>query len=192
MVTGTVQNVGQMTVGRVGGTARSTTQKAAVKAPGTPERTAGGDEVLFNKRQPDILRTGFGQGTVSVPTAAIRTLGKGIEGVRQMVPTTEELREELRTRAAELRETQQQELDDRRARVTEAPALPNAVDQARGYLQGIGNAAATTQARLAGEQVPEAAGTRAMIEIGGQAFGYVRRDGQNTDAMTARTLDVTV
>jgi len=192
MVTGTVQNIGRMGVVRAGAVSRSTTQKAAPVTLGAPERTTGGDEVLFSRRQPDILRTGFGQGTVSLPTAAIRTLGKGIEGVRQMVPTTEELREELRTRAAELRETQQQELDDRRARIAEAPPLANAVEQARGYLQDVGNAAATAQARLAGEQVPEAAGARATVEIGGQSFGYVRRDGQNTDAMTARMLDVTV
>jgi len=49
------------------------------------------------------LRAGFGDGTVSVPVATVKTLGKGLEGARQVVPTLSDLQQQLRSRLAEER-----------------------------------------------------------------------------------------
>lgn len=52
---------------------------------------------------PPIPKAGFGEGTASQATAAYVTLGRGLYSARQLVPTVEDLRAELRARLAETR-----------------------------------------------------------------------------------------
>ncbi len=75
----------------------------------TPEPPA-----MLNRRPPDFARAGFGEDSVSVPGAAIRTVQRGVESAREVVPTAEELRAELRARLSQEREARQAEAEQHR------------------------------------------------------------------------------
>ena len=51
---------------------------------------------------------------MSVPGAAIRTIRRGVEGAREVVPTVEELRDQLRARLSRDREAREAEAEQRR------------------------------------------------------------------------------
>lgn len=61
---------------------------------------------MLERRAPEVARAGFGRGTVSVPGAAFHTIKRGMDGAREVVPTVQELRAELRARRAREREAQ--------------------------------------------------------------------------------------
>ncbi|MCX5769954.1 MAG: hypothetical protein NTZ09_06740 [Candidatus Hydrogenedentes bacterium] len=82
---------------------------------------------MLNPRTPDFATAGFGKDSVSVPGAAIRTIQRGVEGAREVVPTVEELRAELRARLSRDREARDAEAEQRRQaeqaqKTEEAPA----------------------------------------------------------------------
>ena len=55
------------------------------------------------QREPQPPRVGFGDGTISGPTAAFRTLRRGLDEAGKLVPTVEESQARVRARLAELR-----------------------------------------------------------------------------------------
>jgi hypothetical protein len=61
-----------------------------------------------------VAQAGFGKGTISQTTAAVVTLGRGLQSARHVVPTVDELRDAVRVRVSEARERQRVE-DDARA-----------------------------------------------------------------------------
>lgn len=65
-------------------------------------RTAGA--ILLNQEKTEPPQAGFGQGTVSVPGAAVKTLDTNLQGARKLVPSIEETRASLRERLARQRE----------------------------------------------------------------------------------------
>lgn len=69
---------------------------------------------MLNRQPPDFARAGFGEGTVSMPGVAIRTIGRGMESARRIVPTVEELRAEVRERLARQREARLEEMEQPR------------------------------------------------------------------------------
>jgi hypothetical protein len=61
---------------------------------------------LFEPRRqadPNEVRAGFGEGTISPLTAALRTIDRTIQGVREHQPTIQDIREQFQARAAERR-----------------------------------------------------------------------------------------
>lgn len=56
------------------------------------------------RREPQPPRVGFGDGTISGPTAAFRTLRRGLDEAGKLVPTVEESQARVRARLAEIRE----------------------------------------------------------------------------------------
>jgi len=144
---------------------------------------------LFGRRSSETLRTGFGQGTVSPPTVVVRTLGRGLDGARRVVPSPEEVLEEFRARRAEDREDDVRQVEERRTERVE-PALPNPVEQARGFINALNQSAATAQARLAGEE-PPATALRASLRINGRAFSFVEAQA-NPDGQTTSRLDLLI
>jgi len=96
---------------------------------------------------------GFGKNTLSPPGAALITLGRGLKEARRLVPTTEELREQLRSRKAQ-DEANRQEAQASRAAApaertgSEAPRRiesfrPEAAPQAIAFAQAAQAAAPT-------------------------------------------------
>lgn len=85
---------------------------------------SGGGRLRAASGETSTLRAGFGDGTVSVPVATVKTLGKGLEGARRVVPSLSDLQQELRSRLAE-----------------ERSSTPNAASGATGL--GIGQTSAT-------------------------------------------------
>ncbi|HUW59591.1 MAG TPA: hypothetical protein VMZ06_01190 [Candidatus Bathyarchaeia archaeon] len=81
---------------------------------------------MLNRRPPDFAKAGFGEGSVSVPGAAIRTIRRGVESAREVVPTVEDLRRDLRARLSRDREARKAEAEqrhqaERAQRAEEAP-----------------------------------------------------------------------
>lgn len=124
----------------------------------------------------ETLRTGFGEGSVSVPTVAVRTLGKGLDGARQVVPTLEELQAEHRTRLAEQREAQNETRQKRETPAVDVQlsrSAQQAADQAQSFVNGLNETAKTAQARIKGESPPAQSPT-ATVRVNGQALDYIR------------------
>jgi hypothetical protein len=161
------------------------------------KRGKGDDLPLFSKQDPqDIIRAGFGEGTVSVPTATVRTLNKGLISARRIVPSVEELRGELRARFAQEREAQAEELETRRARegnegVPQAVAQ-QAAAQAQNLINALDRTAAVAQARVAGETPPPNEETAATVQINGRALNYLRTQSDTAAAASAPTFNVRV
>jgi hypothetical protein len=63
-----------------------------------------------------VAQAGFGKGTISQTTAAVVTLGRGLQSARHVVPTVDELRDAVRVRVSEARERQRVEDDARTER----------------------------------------------------------------------------
>lgn len=127
------------------------------------------DVAFFNQRsQEEPLRVGFGDGTVSIGTAVVRTLQGGVQNAQRMIPSVEEAQERVRTRLAEQRAQQEE-------RTTELsyqpPRFANAAARVRDYVNVLNQTASTTQARLEGKE-PPAASTAGEIQIGDQTFQF--------------------
>jgi len=160
-----------------------------VYPPAGPRPANGELAALFERRPREVLRTGFGEGTVSPPTVVARTLNGGLESAGRVVPSAQEVLDELRVSRSAERETQAREVEERRAeRPDRAVASP--VDQARGFINALNQTAATAQARLAGEAPPETE-ARASIRINGQALEFLRAQEDPRQTATAR-LDLLV
>jgi len=131
----------------------------------------------FGRDRPEPPRVGFGNGTISAPGAAVRTIGRNFREARRLVPDVEELREEARERLAELREqTSREEREEREEpepvnlAAERASARVRAQGQARNFINGLNQAAATAQARVRGEEPPAA--TMADIRVGDQTIAF--------------------
>jgi hypothetical protein len=148
MVIGSQQAVGLYTArfsSVATGTVTQPSRAAASKA------VADKVEVLSSNRDPvETLSAGFGEGSVSVPTVAIRTLGRGIEGARQVVPTLEELQGEYRARLAAQREAQAETLQKRDTSSVDVQlsrSAQQAADQTQtqGFMNGLNETAKAAQ-----------------------------------------------
>ena len=146
-------------------------------------RADGGSAFSVKRTSSDTLRAGFGEGTVSVPGATIRTLGKGLDGARRVIPTLEELQQERRTRLAEQRDAQAETTKPRETRPPNAQffrASQKAAFQAQGLVNKLDQAAKTSQARNSGN-TPPTEEPAVTVQINGQTRGYFRpRTGADT------------
>ncbi len=81
------------------GQARLRGEDARVERPSGRERA----NAFAREERPDPnqLRAGFGEGTISPLTAAFRTIDRTVQGVRESQPTIQEIRERFQARAAE-------------------------------------------------------------------------------------------
>ena len=119
---------------------------------------------MFDTEDAEPLRVGFGQGTVSGPTAAVTALDKGMNGARELMRKAEELRQRQRdrrevneARSAEFRRVERRRLD---------PAA-----QGRNFINSLNEAAGVAAARLSGEE-PESTEQTPTITINGQTIAY--------------------
>lgn len=134
--------------------------------------------VFFDRDTTPPDRAGFGQGSVSVPGSAARTLRSGLEAGRRLLPDPAEVLEEFQERQAEQREraeAQQESRETRRAELAtqQFAARNQAADSARSFVNAVNAAAGTAQSRLRGEE-PEPQTPPATITIGSQSFQFDR------------------
>ncbi len=145
--------------------------------PGAPENSA--QQVGFRPRpavasanpfqleEAPANEVGFGRGSISVPTAAVRTIDRNLEAAERVVPTLEETREQIRERIAEV----QEQLEGTRSDPVEIRGFDatvgraEAVGQARSFVNGVNQAAQTALARTQGEEPPPQ-GSRLDIRVG--------------------------
>ena len=152
---------------------------------GQPEED--GVNALFQRdKKAEVPSVGFGQNTVSGPGAAFRALDRGLTSARRIVPTVEELRATQRDRQAARRAEQAQERPREMAREVRPTAF-DPVENARGFLEGINQAATRAQARFGGE-VP-AVRSGPTIQVGTQTIGFV---GGAEDTEAVPQFDVSV
>jgi len=196
MVIGSQQAVGSYSA-RFSSVATGTSTQP--RRAGSSNAPADKMEVLSSNRDPvETLSAGFGEGSVSVPTVAIRTLGRGIEGARRVVPTLEELQGEYRARLAAQREAQTETLQRREtpavgvrlsrsaqqaAYQTQTQGFMNRLNgtgetaQAQGFMNRLNGTAETAQAQGFMKRLNETAETA-------QAQGFMNR--LNETAKTAQ------
>ncbi len=146
---------------------------------GDPPRdfiSAGNDQaenVFKRETKVPTPGAGFGRDTISAPAAAVVTLTRGVEAVKDTLPSVEESRERLRQAARE----RQDQLDDRVRDTAEdrriEVKIPDASAQARNFIRSLDETAARVDARLEGRE-PEAA-TRVAFEVNGETFPVVDR-----------------
>lgn len=133
----------------------------------------------FNREPREVLRLGFGDGTVSVPGMAQRTVRRGMQNAERLVPTVEELREQVRVRSAEARErvAQQSQRNDRPVPVPQTVDYlgmeARAAAEARDFINTLDRTARRAQARLENREAPEAP-KRVDIRIGDEQFRFRR------------------
>lgn len=145
--------------------------------PGAPDNSA--QQVGFRPRselssanpfQPEEIpanEVGFGRGSISVPTAAVRTIDRNLEAAERVVPTLEETREQIRERIDEV----QAQLEGLRGEPVELRGFDvtvgrtEAVGQARSFVNGVNQAAQTALARTQGEEPPPQ-GPRLDVRVG--------------------------
>lgn len=116
---------------------------------------------------------GFGQGTISGPALALKTINRGVQAARQAVPSIPEIRAEQRAKFARMRdetELRARERDTQRVDIR----LPDAASNARDFINRLNETAGAIQARIGGQDLPEAA-PQATFEIRGEAFTFGTR-----------------
>ena len=131
----------------------------------------------FTRKEAAIPRVGFGEGSVSVPAAAVRTLDRNLEAASKLIPSLEETRERLRERLAEVQE--QLQGDAGPVTITGfdvTVGAAEAVSNARSLIQGISQAAGAAQARTQGTSQIETTGRRIDVRIGDESVPFFRRD----------------
>jgi hypothetical protein len=99
------------------------------------------------QRDPNEVRAGFGEGTISPLAAALRTIDQTIQRVRESQPTIQEIREQFQARAAERR----------------AEAERSGRDEAAGNALRTGELRDATQSRLIREFSATDAPNRAAL-----------------------------
>jgi len=145
-------------------------------------------------------RAGFGDGTLSPQGAALRTIRRTVEEARDALPTLDDIRARFQAAAAEdrraareagfaagglenARETPREELGVRRVE----RRIPEAAAQARRFISGISEAAASASERTGGETTTaRAAGP--SIQIGSEQISFADRE----DRPTRPRIDVRV
>ncbi len=153
----------------------------------TDSGAASETNLSVKNKNMQTLRAGFGKDTVSVPGATMRTLGKGLDGARQVVPTLEDLQEETRDRVAQQRESLAKDAAIARD-FQPFRASQSAAQNAQDLVNGINSAEEMAQARLSGETPPET-GTRATLVVNGQSMGYIQSQA-GTESVKSGSLDV--
>jgi len=163
---------------------------AALRQPSPPQRPetvrpdtaqtgqdAPARENRRRENQGDTLSAGFGENTVSVPGAAIQTVGRNLERAREAVPTVEELQDQLRERQQELRNSQRQNIGGENgesgvanaAETEEATPVrfrPEASPQVRGFQQEETTSPAAQQAASTGNGfLPPGATTTERLDL---------------------------
>ena len=141
--------------------------------------SSDGTSVLFDHSQPDIIRAGFGKGTLSLPTAAVRTLGRGLESANRIVESFEQRRTDARAERAEQRRAEQREVQ-----------FTNPAQQSRDFVNALNRSAQTALARVEGTEPPQTE-SRASLQVNGRVFNYVQTQTDVFGPATARTLDLT-
>ncbi|GMV99495.1 MAG: hypothetical protein AMXMBFR84_06340 [Candidatus Hydrogenedentota bacterium] len=158
------------------GAAAPRASEAAIPTVGFGSRSneSGAASTLFPEERPEPQRVGFGTGTVSAPAAALRTLDRNLAEAEKIVPTFEELQQEVRDRI-----TREQERLARENPPTSSPATfdlreatTRASDTARGFVNGLNDAAGTARARLQGETPPET--NRIDVRVGSEQVALTR------------------
>ena len=123
--------------------------RRAVGGGGGDEPRAG--DVFFRQKKAEAPQVGFGANTISAPAAALHTIGYGLKSAKQIVPTPEELQQQVRERTAEQREAQVARIERSGARFD----VTVGGEGGREFIAAVNGAAATAQARLSGEGVGE-------------------------------------
>lgn len=131
----------------------------------------------FARKEAVIPRVGFGEGSVSVPAAAVRTLDRNLEAASKLIPTLEETRERLRERLAEVQKQLQGDTEPLRITGFDATVgATEAVSDARTLIAGLSQAAGAAQARVQGADAAETIGRRIDVRVGDQSVAFFRRD----------------
>lgn len=123
---------------------------------------------VFNRNQPE-LRAGFGANTLSPPGAALQTLNRGVEAVRQHTPTLQQQQEELRSRYAKLRTQFETKAPPPPRRLDLVSPRAQAVQRTGQFVSSLNEAANTAQARVRGVQ-PTSTQPGPQITINNQTF----------------------
>lgn len=133
------------------------------------------------KAKDDTPRAGFGDGTVSSPGAALRTIDRGVAAARKVVPSLEQIQQERLARNAEGQGQEVGKAQPVDLGFTQASA--NAVAGARDFVNSLGSSMSTVQARLAGRE-PQTGGSQASVAINGETVAlYSRRTDQMGGAL---------
>lgn len=148
----------------------STASLAALARPSQAVRSAPrGDAGVDFRRQPEPEppRAGFGENSISLPGVSLNTIGRQLEAGRRVVPTAQELREEVQARLAEERariaEQQAERLE--RAEANAPEVVRKAASAPRP--EPLRDATASREARPApAEDVPEPPGNEAQPASG--------------------------
>ncbi|NIA13974.1 MAG: hypothetical protein GWP08_07830 [Nitrospiraceae bacterium] len=178
MIAGIAQSISSLPlprVARLGSGSGASTANGLLGTTRTPDSVA----VMFDRSQPDIVRSGFGEGTLSLPTAAIRTLGRGLESAGRIVESLQQRRDEARARLAEQRRAQQREV-----------RFTNPAQQSRDFVNALNRTAETALARVEGAEPPQTE-PRASLQINGRVFNYVQTQADVLGPAAAQTLDLT-
>ncbi|MCX5757914.1 MAG: hypothetical protein NTU83_05315 [Candidatus Hydrogenedentes bacterium] len=147
------------------GASTGTNADLALIALGTGASADANATGLLRRPQQDIVQLGFGQGTVSVPGVAVRTINKNMQDAKRL--TTRDI---TKSRKVSNRQTQQS----------------SAVNQALGVVAAMSRSAQVTEARLVGEKPPSDT-TTATLTINGQSISYVASARQASDTSAGAT-----
>lgn len=133
------------------------------------------------KDEPEVIRAGFGRGTVSLPAVAVRTLDRNLQNGRSMVPTVEELREERRQRLAEeaAQAARQQPAPQPAARINIQRDQEQARARTRELVNDMNEAAMRARQRLENDAAAPAE-ARASIRIANETIDFGRPTGAPT------------
>lgn len=135
-------------------------------AAGSPQESQDAAVPLARRERPEPPRVGFGNNTISAPAAALHTIGYGLKSAKQLVPSPQELQQEVRERTARAREEQAE-----RFRATpERLDVTIGTDGGKEYIAALNEGVASAQARTTGEQ-PQPT-TSASVKVGNQTTTF--------------------
>ena len=155
------------------GQARLGAQRDPVTLPGVRQADDDGRGPFFRRQGPPQIQVGFGRG-LSPQGAALRTINTVIENTRRTIPTIEEIRERFIIVSSARRDEAQRVATERTERTLTRRVesrIPEASAQARNFISGLDDAAATAQARFEETETEEEVAAP-TIQINGQQFGF--------------------
>ena len=124
----------------------------------------------FNRPERSVVQIGFGENTISGPSAAAIALNRGLRSARRIVPPLPQEGRDFGDRISQQREARA----ERSARAVNLErAERNRVvvtNQARNFINDVNEAAGVALARVRGDAPAEASG--ASIEVGGRSFRF--------------------
>ena len=162
--------IGQ-TFGSVGasGALRTGSRGGDVLAPVGADMDDSGDGVaraLFDRNPRPAFRVGFGDGTVSVPGAAVNALDRGLYAGRRAVWTARQVHQQNQERQGKKIEP------TRRPPYRQLERRPIDVAlNSRSFIARLNDVAGTTEARLRGDEPPPAE-NGAVIEVNDETFRF--------------------